>query len=1382
MIKVISFTLFIILLHTFENLCAQTIIANFISPDTVCVNETVTITNITTGGSTYYWNFCSGNTNNDPTGVNIGNPGGLLSIPTYITLVKEGNDCFSFISCQGVGVIRYFHGVSFANDPLSWTNLGTFGLINFNQEGIQVKYDNGEWYGFVCSFNTLIRLNFGASLWNIPTATNIGPFTALNMPHGLEIIKEGTTWIGFTACSSGNKLVRFNFGSSLANIPTLYDFGNMGVLNSPTALSIILENSQWYLLVSAGSNNLARFSFGSSLLNTPTAQNLGNPGGFNSTVGLTFLRDCESTTGYFVNYLTSGQLGKLTFSNGVAGAVTGTILGNIGNLNQPHSFSEIFRQNDTLYAYITNRGSGTLTRLSFPPCSNASIPSSTLFNPPSFSYNTPGTYNIRLLVNEGLPNQASLCKNIVVGPAPVVNLGNDQTICPGITTTLDAGAGFSNYLWSTGATTQTIVVGTPGSYWVQVTNYGCEDYDTVNVSLYTVAAVSIGPDTTICEGSTYTFDAGFCTGCSYIWSNLTMGQPNIGTGFSFTTGTAGTYMVTKSDANGCIKRDTATLSLTPPPVITTNPLSQTICSGNQTNILLTANLPGTTFSWTASCTLGNVTGFANGTGNAINQMLTNNGTTPGVVSYIITPALGNCIGQPVIYNVLVNPAPVVTNNPPGDSICSGDSTMILLQASISGSIFAWTAAGSSGSVTGYSSGSGDTINQVLINSSYTNQSVTYSVSATAMGCTGPQSDYTVVVHPEPDAFFVPAGQSFCSGDTTLLSIQSNVTGCTFNWTASGSSGNVTGFSNGTGNEIVQILINSGSETESVTYVANPSANGCPGISTSGQVMVYPIPDVYFNPVIDITCSGDTNDIELLSHVSGSSFSWSATSSSPFVTGFYADTGARIRQAIFNSGTTPASVTYHVTPNANGCVGVSDSISLVVKPRPDISFLPSSLSICSGITTSISISSQTPGTTFSWTALGSSPDVTGYADGSGVVISQTLTNIGFREEQVTYAVTPEAEGCTGTDSIYIVTVFPVADVVFSPPGQTICSGQSSSIALGSNVTGTTFSWNATGSSTNVSGYSAGSGALIAQNLVNSGNLVESVTYTVFPVANNCSGTPGSVVVGISPPPIVSLSLCHDTLTTTNAQPIYLRGGIPLKGTYSGAGISNGILYPALAGTGTLQITYSYTNMYGCESNASQTITIVNPIAHICGDSITDIRDGQTYPTIQIGSQCGLAKSLNYGIRSPSSFLQRDNCIPEKFCLQELTSKCNQYGGLYQWDELMTYTEMEEVQGLCPPGWHIPSESEWEIIFAYYINNAFAASPLLYSGYSGYNAPLSGTRFINLVWDFEGFATMLWSSTSHGTYKAWAHGMNDYDHGVSYYPAYRLNAFSVRCLKD
>lgn len=479
--KTVRLFLSIIILSGIQFTISAQPIVNFTLPDSVCVGAQINITNLTTGGSTFYWNFCSGNLYSDPTGANAGNPGGLLDVPTYITLVQDGNNYYSFINCQGAGVIRFNHGMSFSHNPQSWTGLGTFGLLGDHVEGIQIKKDNGNWYGFVCNFNTLVRLDFGNSLANTPTATDIGPFSGLNMIHGLTVIKEGSTWLAFANCSTGDKFVRFNFGTSLTNIPAFTDFGNFGIMIQPSLTCLINENMLWYGLTMDGAN-LIRLTFGNSLLNVPTAVNLGNPGGFNSAGGLSVLRDCDLTTGYFTNYLSPGELGKLSFSGGVTGTVSGLILGDIGNLDKPHSFSELFRQNDTLFAYITNRGSNTLTRLTFPPCGNASVPSSTQFNPPPVSYNQPGTYNIRLLVNEGFPDQGSLCKHIVVVPAPTVDLGPDRNICEGETITLDATLAGATYTWQDSSTDSIFVARDPGLYWVHVTYDNCTAGDTVLIT------------------------------------------------------------------------------------------------------------------------------------------------------------------------------------------------------------------------------------------------------------------------------------------------------------------------------------------------------------------------------------------------------------------------------------------------------------------------------------------------------------------------------------------------------------------------------------------------------------------------------------------------------------------------------------------------------------------------------------------------------------------------------------------------------------------------------------------------------------------------------------------------------------------------------------
>ncbi|MCD4697445.1 MAG: hypothetical protein K8S16_14520, partial [Bacteroidales bacterium] len=96
---------------------------------------------------------------------------------------------------------------------------------------------------------------------------------------------------------------------------------------------------------------------------------------------------------------------------------------------------------------------------------------------------------------------------------------------------------------------------------------------------------------------------------------------------------------------------------------------------------------------------------------------------------------------------------------------------------------------------------------------------------------------------------------------------------------------------------------------------------------------------------------------------------------------------------------------------------------------------------------------------------------------------------------------------------------------------------------------------------------------------------------------------------------------------------------------------------------------------------------------CGDVLIDTRDGQSYNTVQIGTQCWMAENLNIGTRIDGVNEMTDNSTIEKYCYDDLETNCDTYGGLYQWDEMMQYTTTPGVQGICPTGWHLPTDNEW-----------------------------------------------------------------------------------------
>ena len=103
---------------------------------------------------------------------------------------------------------------------------------------------------------------------------------------------------------------------------------------------------------------------------------------------------------------------------------------------------------------------------------------------------------------------------LAVNPTPTVSLGNDQTICSGKNSTLDAANPGASYLWSTNATTQTISVSSQGNYWVIVARNNCLAKDTVSTFLSPKVHLF---DSSLCTTTPILLDAG-SGGSSYLWN------------------------------------------------------------------------------------------------------------------------------------------------------------------------------------------------------------------------------------------------------------------------------------------------------------------------------------------------------------------------------------------------------------------------------------------------------------------------------------------------------------------------------------------------------------------------------------------------------------------------------------------------------------------------------------------------------------------------------------------------------------------------------------------------------------------------------------------------------------------------------------------------
>jgi gliding motility-associated-like protein len=142
-------------------------------------------------------------------------------------------------------------------------------------------------------------------------------------------------------------------------------------------------------------------------------------------------------------------------------------------------------------------------------------------------------------------SQASATSNAIalnVETPPALQLGADTGFCSGAGVLLQAG-NFATYTWSNGAVTPSIQINTAGTYsLVAQTLFGCVLYDTIQVSAYPTPQVALGPDVSLCEGSTRTLDAGSFS--NYNWSNGANTR-------TIQAGQQGNYSVSVTDNKGC---------------------------------------------------------------------------------------------------------------------------------------------------------------------------------------------------------------------------------------------------------------------------------------------------------------------------------------------------------------------------------------------------------------------------------------------------------------------------------------------------------------------------------------------------------------------------------------------------------------------------------------------------------------------------------------------------------------------------------------------------------------------------------------------------------------------------------------------------------------
>lgn len=343
---------------------------------------------------------------------------------------------------------------------------------------------------------------------------------------------------------------------------------------------------------------------------------------------------------------------------------------------------------------------------------------------------TSGSYSVTVNNNGQLSTTNTV--NVTVNAAPSNNITTSGTtsICQGSAVTLTAASG-SNFLWSTGATTQSINVTNAGNYTATVTNInGCTSVaNAVAVTIVNpTATITASGPTSICSNGSVTLTAN--TGTNYLWSNGA-------TAASITVNTSGTYTVTVTQSGGCSKASSGTavtVQASPSSIVNTSGPT-TFCNGSVT---LSSGASNCTYLWNNGSTSSAITV-----------------STTGNYSCIATAANGcTSVTSPVSVTAQTGTVSTPTISASGNTtFCAGSS--VNLTSSI-GTSYLW----SNGATT-------QTINVITAGTYY----VTVSQSG---GCSATSAGKTITVNPVATFTVSTSGPlSFCQGGNVIISVSSS---------------------------------------------------------------------------------------------------------------------------------------------------------------------------------------------------------------------------------------------------------------------------------------------------------------------------------------------------------------------------------------------------------------------------------------------------------------------------------------------------------------------------------------------------------------------------------------------------------------------------------
>jgi PKD repeat protein len=865
------------------------------SSQTICAGTSVIFTNLSTGATSYSWNFGTGasptiSTATNPT-VTFGTPGvytiTLVSSNTFGSDTEIKTNYITVLDANGQALPLTEGFVSTAtfpytnwsiinsnNSPTTWVRTTAAG--NTPTTGNAMMFDN---FNYNDGDDDVVRLpgvsTSGMSSAQLQFDVAYAPYDATYF-DGLEVLVSTDCGSTFTSVYSKSYTTLATAGASTSVFtPTAAQWRTETVNLTPyigfTKVIVAFKNLSGYgnrLFVDninltgipASNPPVASFttsttticsgstvSFTNTSTGSPTSYNWSFPGGTPAT---------STLANPIVTYATPGNYTVALTATNSSGNNTSTQT----NLITVNALPTVTSTNQTICAgsSATLTATGSTAGGTF-NWSNGQTGSSIQVSPTSTS-----TYTVTYTANGCTSSPATSV--VTVNTAPTVTSTN-QTICAGSSATLTATGSTAGgtFNWSNGQTGSSIQVSptSTSTYTVTYTANGCTSSPATSVVTVNAAPTVTSTNQTICAGSSATLTAtGSTAGGTFNWSN---GQT--GSSIQVSPTTTSTYTVTYT-ANGCTSSPaTSVVTVNTAPTVTST--NQTICAGSSATLTATGSTAGGTFNW------------SNGqTGSSIQVSPTTTST------YTVTYTANGCTSSPATSIVTVNAIPVLTGN--SVSICSGGTATLTANSTVSGGLFNWN--------TGQT---GSTISVSPVTTTI------YTVTQSNNGCTSTPLLLTVTVTTAPTISLT--GATICEGSSVNLSPQVSINGGSYSWN--------------TGQSSPTLIV---SPTTTTNYTVTYTVIGCAPVSSTALVTVQSLPTVNLGP--DTTVCEYELPIVLSTQntTAGAQYSWS--------------TGAISTSIQVNTGGL-----FSLTASLNGCTD-GDSILVTVESCASVINLEKELDI------------------------------------------------------------------------------------------------------------------------------------------------------------------------------------------------------------------------------------------------------------------------------------------------------------------------------------------------------------------------------------------------------------------------------------------------------